>query len=199
MSKGVEGASRGSFVRAALAIGGGVSAAALVGSRPARSQAPSPERDVEILNFALLLEHLQAAFYREALRRGDLRGEVRRFAEVCAANEEEHIALLRDALGASARRRPSFRFDPALLRTRRFVQSAVILEDAGVAAYNGQAANLTANALLPALRMVSVEGRHSAWIRDIAGEDPAPFAADPGKSASVVTSTLREAGLLVMR
>ena len=75
----------------------------------------------------------------------------------------------------------------------------MILEDAGVAAYNGQAANLTPQALLPALRMVSVEGRHAAWIRDIAGEDPAPFAADAGMSASAVTSILKRAGLLVMR
>jgi hypothetical protein len=43
---------------------------------------------------------------------------------------------------------------------------------------------------------VSVEGRHAAWIRDIAGEDPAPFAADAGLSASVVTSQLQKAGLL---
>jgi hypothetical protein len=44
-----------------------------------------------------------------------------------------------------------------------------------------------------------VEGRHAAWIRDIAGEDPAPVAADPGLTAAAVTSTLREAGLLGIR
>jgi hypothetical protein len=191
--------SRAAFVGGVLAVGGGVSGLALVGSRPAHSQPPSRDRDVEILNFALLLEHLQAAFYEQALREGTLRGEIRRFAAVCGANEEEHVSLLRDALRARARRRPSFHFDPPLLRGRRFVRSALILEEAGVAAYNGQAANLTAEALLPALRMVSVEGRHAAWIRDIAGEDPAPFAADPGKTASEVTSTLRRAGLLVTR
>jgi Ferritin-like domain len=199
MSEGVERSSRGVFVAAALGVGGGVFGAALVGSGAARSQPPSPQRDVAILNFALLLEHLQAAFYREALRRGRLRGEVRRFAEVCGANEEEHVSLLRDALGAKARPRPSFHFDQALLRGRPFVRAAVTLEEAGVAAYNGQAANLTPQALLPALRMVSVEGRHAAWIRDIAGEDPAPLAADPAESAGAVTSRLRRAGLLRIR
>ena len=199
MLEGVKSASRRAFVRSGLAVGGRCRVRPSSDRRPARSQPPSPERDIEILNFALLLEHLQAAFYREVLKRDELRGEVRRFAEVCGANEEEHVSLLREALGAKARRRPSFRFDDALLRPRRFVRSAMILEDAGVAAYNGQAANLTPKALLPALRMVSVEGRHAAWIRDIAGEDPAPFAADAGMSASAVTSTLKRAGLLVMR
>jgi rubrerythrin len=195
----VESVSRRALLRGGLAVGATLSGAVVVGSRPARSQAASPERDVEILNFALLLEHLQAAFYREALKRGDLRGEVRRFAEVVGANEVAHVSLLREALGTKARRQPSFRFDDALLRPRRFVRSALILEDAGIAAYNGQAANLTPKALLPALRMVSVEGRHAAWIRDIAGEDPAPLAADPGLSASTVTSILKRAGLLVVR
>jgi hypothetical protein len=194
-----ESGSRRAFVRAGVMGGAALSGAVLVGARPAGSQSPSPGRDRAILNFALLLEYLQAAFYREALRGGALQGELRQFAETVGANEEEHVSLIRTALGSRARREPSFRFDAALLRPPRFVRSALILEDAGVAAYNGQAANLTAKALLPALRIVSVEGRHAAWIRDIAGEDPAPFAADPGKSASAVTSSLREAGLLTVR
>ena len=196
---GVESGSRKAFVRAGVALGAALSGAAVVGSRPAGSQPPSPERDVEILNFALLLEHLQADFYREALRRGALRGEARRFAEVVGANEDEHVAMIRGALGPKARPRPTFHFDAAKLRGRGFLRSAQILEDTGVAAYNGQAANVTSKVLLPALRIVSVEGRHAAWIRDIAGEEPAPLAADPGKSASEVTSTLKRAGLLVMR
>ena len=151
------------------------------------------------MNFALLLEYAQAAFYREALSRDLLRGELREFAETVAANEEEHIALLRGALGRRARSGPTFRFEEVLRSRRTFVRSALTLEDAGVAAYNGQAANLTKEALLPALRIVSVEGRHAAWIRDIAGEDPAPLAADPGLTAAAVTSNLRKAGLLRVR
>jgi hypothetical protein len=196
MFSGVENGSRLRLLQTAAVGSVGLSGAMLVGARTARSQPPSPALDVTILNFALLLEHAQAAFYREALDRRLLRGEVREFAEAVGANEEEHIALLRRTLGRRARERPTFRFDDALRDQRRFVQSALILEDSGVAAYNGQAANLTREALLPALRMVSVEGRHAAWIRDIAGEPPAPLAADPGLPASVVTSRLRRAGLL---
>ena len=91
MLEGVKSASRQAFVRTGVAVGATLSGAAVVGSTPARSQPASPERDIDILNFALLLEHLQAAFYREVLKRDELRGEVRRFAQVCGANEEEHV------------------------------------------------------------------------------------------------------------
>jgi Ferritin-like domain len=156
----------------------------------------SPEQDKRILNFALLLEYLQSSFYRAALERGVLRGEAREFAEVVRPQEQKHVDLLRRALGRDARRRPMLRFDEATRSERAFLRAAVVLEDAGVAAYNGQAANLTKPALDSALRIVSVEGRHSGWIRDLAGLHPAPFAADQGMSAAEVTSLLRRAGLL---
>jgi hypothetical protein len=191
--------SRRRFLQATLVGGAMLSGAAFVGSRPAQSQSPTPAQDRTIFNFALLLEYLQAAFYREALKRDLLRGELREFAQTVGANEEEHVSLLRSALGGQARTQPTFRFDDALRSAETFARSAMILEDTGVAAYNGQAANLTKEALLPALRLVSVEGRHAAWIRDIAGEDPAPFATDSGLSAAAVTSTLRKAGLLQSR
>jgi hypothetical protein len=191
--------SRGRFLQATILGGTLLTGAAVVATVAAQSQPPSRAQDRTILNFALLLEYLQAAFYREALSRDLLRGELREFAETAAANEGEHIALLRGTLGQAARSQPRFNFDDVLRSRRAFVRSALTLEDTGVAAYNGQAANLTKEALLPALRMVSVEGRHAAWIRDIAGEDPAPLAADPGLSATAVTSTLRKAGLLRIR
>jgi hypothetical protein len=198
MLSGVEGESRRNFLRATVAGGAVLSGAALIGARPAQSQ-PSPAQDRKIFNFALLLEFVQAAFYREALSRDLLRGELHEFAQTVGANEDEHVALLRQALGGRARSRPALHFDQVLRSPADFVRSAMILEDAGIAAYNGQAANLTKEALLPALRMVSVEGRHAAWIRDIAGEDPAPFAADPGLSATAVISVLRKARLLQIR
>ena len=72
----------------------------------------------------------------------------------------------------------------------------MLLENLGVAAYNGQAANLTKRALAPAAEIVSVEGRHAAWISDLAGELPAPHAADPGKSAGEVVSALQATGFI---
>src|SRR3954454_10252303 len=128
---------RGSVALAAVAGGVGFAATR---AAPAKGAAPSPAQDREILNFALLLEYLQADFYGDALKRARLRGDVRRFAEVVAEHERAHVAYLRKALGAHARPRPRFAFDEATRRERPFLDAAVVLENLGVLAYNGQAA-----------------------------------------------------------
>jgi hypothetical protein len=47
-----------------------------------------------------------------------------------------------------------------------------------------------------AARIVAVEARHAAWIRDLAGADPAPRPADPGRSPNEILSALRKKGYL---
>jgi rubrerythrin len=164
-----------------------------VAVRPSAAHAasPSPAQDREIFNFALLLEYLQAEFYSEAVRLGGLTGDVRRFAEVVAEHERAHVEFLRNALGAHARPKPTFDFGKATQNERSFLDTAVMLENTGVAAYNGQAANLTKPALAAAAEIVSVEGRHAAWISDLAGVPPAPRAADAGATSSAVVRILQ--------
>ena len=114
------------------------------------------KQDVEILNFALLLEELQAAFYADALQRGSLTGELQQFAEQVGAQEEEHADLVRKALGDDARRPPAFDFGDATGDPNTIARTARELEDLGVAAYNTQAPNLTKDALSAAARIVPV-------------------------------------------
>jgi rubrerythrin len=157
---------------------------------------PSAAGDAEIFNFALLLEYLQAAFYTDAVSRGKLHGELRDFAEVVASHERDHVQFLRDTLGSKARQKPDFEFGDATRDEQKFARTALLLENIGVAAYNGQAANLTKRGLSAAVEIVSVEGRHAAWISDLTGKDPAPRAADPGQSATQVAAALRATGFL---
>jgi hypothetical protein len=185
---------RGSFAAATLAFGIGLGLSGRATS--ASAAAPSAAQDRAIFNFALLLEYLQAAFYAEAVEQGRLRGDVRDFAEIVSEHEREHVAFLRHALGEHARPRPKFDFGNATQSQRAFVKTAVLLENTGVAAYNGQAANLTKPALAAAAEIVSVEGRHAAWISDIAGESPAPRAADLGESSADVLRKLDSLGFL---
>ena len=125
-------ASRRDLVRRAAVAAAGVSVAgaAVFGRRAAVATAapPSQAQDRRIFNFALLLEYLQAAFYKEAVRQGALKGEVRQFAEVVAEHEREHVAFLQRALGPHARARPRFEFGQATRDERTFVQKAVLLE-----------------------------------------------------------------------
>ncbi len=174
-------------------IGGG----ALLSVRPeAAAPAPSRTLDEKIFSFALLLEYLQASFYTAAVEADVLRGEVREFAETVGGHEREHVAFLRKALGRKAQRQPSFAFGDATRDEKSFLDAAVLLENTGVAAYNGQAAKLTKKSLSAAAEIVSVEGRHAAWASALAGRHPAPRAADPGATAAEVAAVLKRTGFL---
>jgi hypothetical protein len=188
---------RGTLILAGLAAGAGAgtfrrsaSAAAAVAARP------SPAQDRAIFNFALLLEYLQAAFYTAAVKDAKLTGDIRAFAEVVSEHERAHVAYLRKALGKHARPRPQFDFGDATRSEAAFLEAAVLLENTGVLAYNGQAANLTKPALAAAAEIVSVEGRHAAWVSVLAGKAPAPRAADVGVASPDVVRRLRSTGFL---
>src|SRR6185437_3834385 len=189
--------SRNSFLRAAAGAGTVLAGELLLGQGPAVSDAaPSAAQDQRIFQFALLLEQLQAAFYSEALQRGVLRGDLREFAQRVGAHERAHVAFIRNMLGPSAGPVPSFDFGDATGDPGRFGAAAHALENLGVAAYNGQGARLTADAMLHAAEIVSVEGRHAGWIGALLGEPPAPRAADPGLDANAVMAQLKATGFL---
>lgn len=184
---------RRAAVGGAIVLGGGLAEAAFAGrTRLSRSAS----QDVEILNFALLIEELQAAFYARAARALKPNGELKQFVEVVGGHEREHAAFIRKALGAHARRTPRFTFTKAFDSRRSFLRSGVKLEDIGLAAYNGQAPNLTADTLAAAAKIVSVEARHAAWIRDLAGLQPAPLASDLPATAAQVTAALNRTGFV---
>jgi hypothetical protein len=179
----------GAAVGTGALLGGWIEPQASVG-RPSRSQ------DVRIFSFLLVLEQAQAALYDSALRSGALSGELRRFARVVAPQEHDHVALVTRRLGRQAKPAPAFDFREATSSDARFRRAAIDLEEAAIAGYNGQGANLTAAAVPDAARIVAVDARHAAWIRDLSGADPAPRAADPGRSAHDVTAELRTKGYL---
>jgi rubrerythrin len=188
--------SRAQFLFRALAAGGVVAGGVALSGLPRLSMgAPSPQQDVRVLNLLLLVEYTEAAFYREALQRGGLTGELRRYAQVVGAHEREHLRFLKKQLGRKATREPSHAFGDSTRDPDAFVAAAVALEDLTVAAYNGQATNVTRPVLAAAATIVSVEARHAAWIRSIAGRRPAPGATDPARRAARVRDGLRKAGL----
>jgi hypothetical protein len=176
-------------VGAGALIGGGTIAAAA-------SLRGSKAGDARVLNFVLLLDQIEAAFYRAALEAGRLTGELREFADVVGGQERQHVAFLETALGSAARKPPRLRFGDAVQRSARFIATAVVLEDLAVAAYNGQTANLTPGGLAAAARIVSVEARHAAWIRDIAGQPPAAKPVDASLTQAEVLAAVKRTGFL---
>jgi hypothetical protein len=190
--------SRAQLLRRAAVTGGALTAGGvLIGGLPRlASSAPSPAQDARILNLVLLLEYVEAGFYAEARAKGVLRGELRKFASVAGGHEQQHVAFLKKALGSSARKQPRLSFGQATTDPDAFVRAAVALEDTSVAAYNGQATNLTGGTLAAAAKIVSVEARHAAWIRAIAGEVPAAEATDTPMTEAQVRAALRKTGFV---
>jgi hypothetical protein len=178
------GDSRADFLRKTL-IGSAALVAAL--TLPERADAASAN-DVDILNYALTLEYLQAAFYTETERAGAVRGKAKQAARVVGAVERAHVKAFRKALGSAAVKRPSFDFRGVTESQTPFLKTAVAFEDLAVAAYKGQAPLIqNTGYLVAALGIHSVEARHAAWIRRLAGIVPAADAFDDPRSK---TSTL---------
>jgi hypothetical protein len=191
-------ASRAGFLKHAAVAGGTIAAGGvLLGGLPKLvTAAPSPAQDVRILNFALLLEYLEAEFYTQAAGSGALSGETAEFARVVGAHERAHVAFLRKGLGSQAGAKPTFDFKGTTENQARFQATAVLLEDTGVAAYNGQGPNLTKKTLGAAAQIVSVEARHAAWIRDIVRKNPAPAAFDPARTRRQIETAVGRTGFI---
>jgi rubrerythrin len=199
---GRAGITRGDALRRAV-LGGGalIGGSALLGAMPGSAMGAvtrATAGDVDILNFALTLEYLEAAFYAEAVSMGKLMGEPKMFAMVVAKDEDAHVTFLKGALGSKAVKKPKFDFQGTTGKQATFLSTAMALEDTGVSAYAG-AAPMIANkkTLAAALSVHSVEARHAAWVRQIIGHggspSPAPAAFDPARSKAevlkVVTGT----------
>ena len=179
------GGTRADFFRKAL-VGGGALAAALETSAVAQSR--NTAKDVAILRFDLGLEYLQAAMYSEAERLGEVSPRTLEWSRVVGANERGHVQAIRGLLGRDAVKSPSFNFRGVTEDDRLFTETAVAFEDLTAALLKTQAVQVDSRQILAALASLhSVEARHAAWIRHIAGIVPAADAFDePTSKAKVV-------------
>ena len=176
------------FSRSALLVRGALAAGALYGAMAVtplirKAFAQGSMGDIDILNFALTLEYLEAAFYEEAAGVKGLSSEVAGYVKTFGDEEQEHVdaltATIRD-LGGMPVEAPGVDFGDAFSSADKFIALAITLEDTGVSAYNGAAPMIESKDLLAtAGGIVQVEARHAAAIRYAAGEDPAPEAFDP--------------------
>jgi rubrerythrin len=156
---------------------------------------PSKAQDAKILQLVLQLEYTQVAFYEEALAQAQLSGDARVFAQTALGHERQHLAAIKKALGSKAGAKPRFAFGDKTKSVDAFMRAAIELEDTAVAAYNGQAANLTKGTLAAAAEIVSVEARHAAWVRAIADEVAAPKPVDQPITAQQAAAGLQALGL----
>ncbi len=128
--------------------------------------------DIGILNYAYALEQLEAAFYTQVTMTGyfaSANNKEREYLADIRDHEIAHREFFKSALGSNAIPALMVDFSSIDFSSRASVLgTAKAFEDLGVSAYNG-AGELIQNPtyLLLAGKIVSVEARHAAAVRDL--------------------------------
>ncbi|KAK7001347.1 protein rds1 [Favolaschia claudopus] len=130
--------------------------------------------DPQVLNYALTLEHLESTFYQQGLAKfsaSDFKNAgfpdwVRGRFQQISDHEATHVSFLSTALttaGAEAVAPCEYNFP--LTDVHSFVDSSIILEGVGTAAYTGGAQLIDNKGYLTvAASILAVEARHTAWL-----------------------------------
>ena len=195
------GVSRADFFRRGAVAGGGlVLGSALLSGFPTLAAAakPSAKGDIAILNYALTLEYLEAAFYAEAVKNAGLKGPAAAFAKQVAAAEKAHVEFLKQALGKKAVKSPKFAFGAATQSQDKFLQTAYVLENAGVQAYLGQAGNFkNPKFLLAAASILPIEARHAGAVGQLINKNISPEGSfEVGKPMADILKAVKGTGFI---
>jgi len=209
----VSGDTRLSFLKKAgvagvATVSGGAVLSALAPSAFASSQFGRPpakfgKGDIGILNYALTLEYLEAAFYNGATAANmSLTPQAEAFLKVVTRDENAHVAFLKKALGSKAATEPTFKFNGANTSPEKFMATAEVLENTGVHAYSGQALNITTAAYVKAaVSILTIEARHASVIgllNDPTGNSIAPNGPfDTPYTAEKVLAAVKSTGFIV--
>jgi rubrerythrin len=172
----------------ALALGG-LPLVGLGGARAAGLQ-QAFVGDLDIVQYALTLEHLEYAFYREGLKQfsqadfdelypSSLYTILESIRNHEGTHVEQLIAVVKDMGGEPVEEAT---YDFGYEDIQGFIEVAAALENTGVAAYAGAAPSIEDKDILrAALGIHSVEARHAAYLNTRLGELPAPVANDVSK------------------
>ncbi len=185
------------LMRSAALLGGGILLSSSL-------SAQSPVTDLTLLNYALTLENLEAAFYNQGLTQfsstdfgnsmfiqnfGNLiGGDVYAFLYLIRDHENQHVATLKSTitgLGGTPNNPCTYNF--GFNTPDDFVTTAALLENTGVMAYDGAISQLQNSTLKTAAATIaSVEARHAAYLNLLTGTSPFPASFDTAASMSAI-------------
>jgi rubrerythrin len=183
--------SRRGMLTGSLKVAGGAAIAMSLTTVPSafsvRSMAAAQEMtsDLDVLNYALTLEHLEYAFYRDGIGlfsfSNDSRGQSidTNFAAI-RDHEGAHVETLASViadLGGTPVEEATYDFGDAYTDPMAFMMTAAALENTGVSAYDGAGQFITDPELLTAAgSIVAVEARHASYLNLLTGQIPFPAA-----------------------
>lgn len=137
--------------------------------------------DIAVLNYALTLEHLENAFYREGIREF---GAFEEYIKDVAAHERTHVQYLTQTikkLGGNPVEEGCYDF--GFTTRQAFLETAQVLENTGVMAYDGAISRIKdADLQTAAATIATVEARHASYLNFLNGDNPFPDAFDEPKT-----------------
>lgn len=181
---------RRNFLKWAGIVGVGSTLAVGGFSRNA-SSAQAEDSDLEILNYALTLEYLEADFYTQGIDGGTLSGRELALVTPIRDHENAHVAALTSTisdLGGTPVESPKFKYPNGTFSDKaKFLATASVFEELGVTAYHGQVKLIKNVDLLGAAAAIAgVESRHAAILADLTGGKPFPAPVEGTKTMKQV-------------
>jgi len=166
----------GSFALLLAACGEDEETATGGGETTAETDEQAASKDLDILNYALTLEFLEAKFYQDVLN-SDVKPPSQAIAEAVQTfgeHEAEHVDALSatiEQMGGTPVEDPMGNFQSVIQDGAEAVlATAARVENVGAAAYLNEAADIQSpEVLAAALSIHTVEGRHAAALNEIAG------------------------------
>ncbi|MHB8647056.1 MAG: ferritin-like domain-containing protein [Thermomicrobiales bacterium] len=149
--------------------------------------------DIDVLNYALTLEHFEAALYKVLIGANLLTGVEAQYLTTFGAHEQAHVDTLTQVIGqlggTPVKAPASYNFAAAGPITSRdqLVAVLVTVEDLGASAYLGAAGYIQSQDLLTAAVTIhAVEAEHAAIFRDLAGLVVSPDVVAKGRTPDEV-------------
>ena len=180
--------SRRGMLTGSLKLAGGAAVAVSLASFPSiRNLADAQEltSDAEVLNYALTLEHLEHAFYRDGIGLFDFGTDgfnqsINDNMTAIRDHEAAHVVTLTDvitSLGGTPVAEATYNFQDAYGSVDGFLTTSAALENTGVSAYDGAGQFISDPGLLTAAgSIVAVEARHASYVNLVVNESPFPAA-----------------------
>lgn len=188
------GISRRKFLAGTGAVAGGLALAGGLGGltlgERAGLQLASAQplmTDLDILNFALTLEHFENAAYRAANATGILKGTASELFKAFGDHENTHVMAITDTIkklgGPPVAEQASYNL-PKLENESQIVNLFIVLEEVGAGAYLGAAPLIKDKGILAAaISIHNVEAEHASALKSFQN-DPMPSPAF-GKPSTV--------------
>jgi rubrerythrin len=190
---------RRAFLRMAglVGVGAGLVAGGLMtGATSAAAVQSADKGDIDILNFALTLEFLEADFYATGLKRGLINGRELELVTEIADNESSHVVSVRalvKQLGGTPVNKPAIRFPADTFKDKlSFLKAASTFEEVGVTAYHGQVGLIKSGDVLGAAASIAgVESRHAAVLAALIGGNAFPAPIEKRRSKNEVATIVQ--------